>query len=146
MNLERKSREKEVMVSLRVISQYIQRYSKILQRDFGLSTSQLSALWIVKDSETVRVTDIAKELSLHLSTTSNMLDVLEERKLIKRVRESKDMRAVFIRLTKKGEIVLTKTPHPSDGKLAKALSAMSDKEINSLNYNYKKLIRVLQED
>ena len=142
----RVSKEKEVMLSLRVISQYIQRYSKTLQKNIGLSSSQLQTLWIVKDGQDVRVTDIAKGLSLHLSTTSNMLDTLEDKKLIKRVRESKDMRTVFIRLTKKGENILSKTPHPSEGKLAKALNAMTDKEINSLNYNHKKLIQALEKN
>lgn len=145
MNSERETKEKEVMDSLRVISQYIQRYSKSLEKEFTLSASQLMAMWTIKESEKLRISDIAKALSIHLSTASNMLDKIENKKLIKRVREGKDMRAVYIRLTKKGENLLSKAPHPSQGNLAKALRATGDKQINSLNRNLGKLICSLEQ-
>ncbi|MBT8113575.1 MAG: MarR family winged helix-turn-helix transcriptional regulator [Gammaproteobacteria bacterium] len=145
MSSERETKEKEVMDSLRVISQYIQRYSKSLEKEFTLSASQLMAMWTIKESEKLRISDIAKALSIHLSTASNMLDKIENKKLIKRVREGKDMRAVYIRLTKKGENLLSKAPHPSQGNLAKALRATGDKQINSLNRNLGKLICSLEQ-
>jgi DNA-binding MarR family transcriptional regulator len=142
MSSEREVKEKEVMDSLRAISQYIQRYSKSLEKDYSLSASQLLAMWTIKESHQLRVSDIASALSIHLSTASNMLDKIESKKLIKRVRgEGKDLRAVYIRLTKRGENVLAKTPHPSQGNLATALRTIGDKEINSLTRNLGKLIR-----
>lgn len=144
VNSERELKEKEVMDSLRVISQYLQRYSKSLEKEFSLSASQLSALWAIKESQKLRVSDIAKALSIHLSTASNMLDKVENKKLIKRVREGKDLRAVYIRLTKRGDNVLSKAPHPSQGKLATALQDMGDREINSITKNLGKLIGSLE--
>jgi DNA-binding MarR family transcriptional regulator len=144
MTFQREGKDTEIILSLRVISQYLQRYSKLLEKEFGLSASQLSAMWAIKESERLRVSDIAKSLSIHLSTTSNMLDKIEKKKLIKRVREGSDSRAVYIRLTSKGEKVLDNAPHPAQGKLASALATMGDREINSLTRNLGKLIHSLE--
>ena len=143
---KRELKEKEIILSLKVISQYLQRYSKSLEKEFDLSAAQLLALWSIKDAQKLRVSDIAKALSIHLSTASNMLDKIEHKKLIKRVREGKDMRVVYIRLTKRGENLLSKTPHPSQGKLAMALRIMGDREINSLSRNLGNLILSLQKN
>ena len=146
MEPKRELKEKEIILSLRVISQYLQRYSKSLEKEFGLSAAQLQALWAIKESQKLRVSDIAKALSIHLSTTSNMLDKIEHKKLIKRVREGKDMRVVYVRLTKRGENLLSKTPHPSQGKLTTALRVLGEREINSLSRNLGNLILSLQEN
>lgn len=144
MNSEREVKETDIILSLRVISQYMLRYSKYLEKEYGLSSSQLSAMWAIKESEKLRVSDIAKALSIHLSTASNMLDKIEKKKFIKRVREGRDSRAVYIRLTRRGENLLLGAPHPTQGKLATALRTMTEREVNALTKNLSKLISSLE--
>lgn len=136
--------ELEIIDSLRVVSQYIQRYSKLLEKEFNLSSSQLRAMWAIKESSKLRVSDIAKALGIHLSTTSNMLDKIENKKLIKRKRDLNDTRSVYISLTPKGRVLLEKAPHPSNGNLANALREMTDNEVNHLTNHLTKLTSILE--
>ena len=64
----------------------------------GISGAQLWALIEVRDHPGLTVSDVARRLSVHLSTASNLLDKLESRSLVKRTRNLRDQRIVQIHL------------------------------------------------
>lgn len=88
---------------------------------FGLSGSQLWALWQISAEPGLRVTALAKALHIQPSTASNLLDKLETRELVRRERRDSDSRVVRLFLTDQGTDLVGKLPGPMRGRLRQAL-------------------------
>ncbi len=88
---------------------------------FGLSGSQLWALWQISAEPGLRVTALAKALHIQPSTASNLLDKLETRELVRRERRDSDSRVVRLFLTNQGTDLVGKLPGPMRGRLRQAL-------------------------
>ena len=69
------------------------------------------------------ISELARALSIHLSTSSNLLDKLERQALIRRERRSEDQRIVRVYVTAAGKL-LAKAPNPVEGVLPDALAKM----------------------
>ena len=74
----------------RVSQQHFQR----IESNCGVSGAQLWALSELKATPGLTVSGLARALSIHLSTSSNLLDKLEAQELIRRERNSADQRVV----------------------------------------------------
>jgi len=98
----------------------------------GLSGAQLWALWQLSASPGLRVTELAQALYVRHSTASNLLDKLEQRKLIRRERNEFDRRVVSVALTALGTKVVRDMPGPLHGKLRNALQDISPAALNGL--------------
>ncbi|MBU3989554.1 MAG: MarR family transcriptional regulator, partial [Gammaproteobacteria bacterium] len=88
---------------------------------FGLSGSQLWALWQISAEPGLRVTALAKALHIQPSTASNLLDKLETRGLVRRERLDSDSRVVRLFLTDQGVDLVGKIPGPMRGRLRQTL-------------------------
>jgi DNA-binding MarR family transcriptional regulator len=106
----------------RVSQQHFQR----IEADCGVSGSQLWALSEMARTPGIRISDLAKAMSIHVSTASNLLDKLEEQSLIARRRENGDQRVVRVYLTVTGKRTLSKAPKPAEGVIPDALGRMPD--------------------
>lgn len=74
--------------------------------DLHLSFSQLAALYVLADSGTMTIADLADTLGRSPSATSRLVDGLARRRLIERKVEPEDRRQRTIRLTVRGQAVL----------------------------------------
>lgn len=104
----------------RVSQQHFQR----IESSCGVSGAQLWALSELKATPGLTVSGLARALSIHLSTSSNLLDKLEAQKFIRRERNSVDQRVVSVYLTTAGQQVLRKAPRPVEGVIPDALGKM----------------------
>ncbi len=102
----------ELLIALRRITRAIDLHSKKLQRETGLTTSQLlvleAAVKLVKPSPG----NIAKEVQLSQATVTNLIDRLERNELILRHKSTQDKRVVEVRLTDKGRNIIERAPEP----------------------------------
>ncbi len=141
---DRSVKENNVTQHLRIIFKAIQAHSKKVETACGLSSVRLWMLYEVNNAPGIKVTELASLLSIHRSTCSNMLDKLEEKKLLYRNRSKSDQRAVRLFLTDEGKTVLSKAPSPPEGKLSSSLSKLSIEQINDLEKSLGLLVDALQ--
>jgi DNA-binding MarR family transcriptional regulator len=113
----------------RVSQQHFQR----IESNCGVSGAQLWALSELKAAPGLTVSGLARALSIHLSTSSNLLDKLEAQELIRRERNSADQRVVQVYLTNAGQQLLRKAPKPVEGVIPDALGRMPATALRSLN-------------
>ncbi|PWB58443.1 MAG: MarR family transcriptional regulator [Nitrosomonadales bacterium] len=132
----------EALKKFRQIVSSAQQHFRRIEEQCGLSGAQLWALREVSGNPGLRVSDLAKVMSLHLSTTSNLLDKLTKRKLIQRERNDPDQRIVRLFLTEEGMRIVASAPYPARGVLPEALNRLPDEVLDSLN---RSLTRVLDE-
>lgn len=112
---KRSIREKAITKQLRILFRAIQAHSRKVETTCGLSSAQLWMLYEVSLSYGIKVSELASILSIHRSTSSNMLDKLEKRNLISRDRSKSDQRSVHIYITKQGKELLAQAPSPQRG-------------------------------
>lgn len=99
----------------------------------GISGSQAWALAEIARTPGLIVSELGRAMAIHPSTTSNMLDKMQTRGLIRRERVDADHRVVRLFVTDAGERLLSQLPGPATGLLPDALSRLSAGELDSVN-------------
>lgn len=107
------------------------------------SGAQLWALWHVQSSPGCTVQELTDKLSLHQSTTSNLVEKLESSGCLRRTRDEADRRVVRLFVTKVGAKVLKQAPDPASGRLPEAIARLSPNELAALETALQSLSREL---
>lgn len=111
----------------------------------GLSGSQLLAMWHISANPEIRVTDLAEAMHSHHSTASNLLDRLEIKGLISRIRQTNDTRVVRINLTAAGIELVKGIPGPLQGHLRSTLQLLPDPVLEGLHDGLTRLLQDMRE-
>ncbi|AGL03043.1 MarR family winged helix-turn-helix transcriptional regulator [Desulfoscipio gibsoniae] len=74
-----------------------------LEVDLALSKTEIIILLLLDRASQLKVSDISRQLNMPLSTTTSIIDRLEQKQLVERTRSMKDRRVVIVRLTEKGD-------------------------------------------
>jgi DNA-binding MarR family transcriptional regulator len=101
-------------------------------------------LWELYNEPGLTVSRLANALSIHQSTSSNMLDKLQQRGLIYRDRNGSDQRVVRLFLTDSGAALLAKAPRPAQGALADVLLRLPDNALADLDSGLVQLVAALK--
>lgn len=92
----------DILISLRQITRAIDIHSRDIQKQTGLTTSQVLVLEAIERIETPTPGSVAKEIVLSQATVTNLLDRLEKRGLVRREKMDTDKRSVRLALTAEG--------------------------------------------
>lgn len=122
----------DVLVSLRQIMRATDLQSKRMIKACGLTTPQIMVLRAIKKLGDVTVKRVSQDVSLSQATVTTILNRLEERKLIERVRSATDKRIVNARLTEEGSKVLSTTPPLLHEKFIERFESLEDWEKTQL--------------
>jgi len=101
-----------VLVALRRVIRATDLHSKRLSKHAGLTGPQLLIMRSIRDLGEVTIGTIADKVSLSQATVTTILDRLEHRKLVYRVRSTQDKRKVHAHLTNEGVDILARAPNP----------------------------------
>jgi len=118
---------------LREIIKTAQEQFQLTSETAGISGSQAWALAEIARSPGLIVSELGKAMAIHPSTTSNMLDKMQRRGLIRRERIDADQRVVRLFVTAAGEKVLSELPGPATGLLPDALARLSAEQLDAVN-------------
>ena len=102
----------DVLVALRRVIRATDLHSKRLSKHAGLTGPQLLIMRTIRDLGEVTIGTIAEKVSLSQATVTTILDRLEHRKLVYRVRSTQDKRKVHAHLTEEGADLLARAPNP----------------------------------
>ncbi len=105
-------KDEQLLVALRKVIRAIDMRSKELSREVGLTGPQLMVLQEVGKRPGVMVKQIAESITLSPATVTSILDRMESRGHISRVRSTEDKRKVGVFLTDAGQQILVDAPLP----------------------------------
>ncbi len=77
----------------------------------GLTDSQWKPLWLIKSGRADTALEIARQLDMDAGAVTRMVDRVEAKGLVERVRSETDRRVVHLRLTAAGEAAVAHVPH-----------------------------------
>jgi len=103
-------KHQELLIALRKVIRAIGLHSKQLNKTSGLTSPQLLIMLEIDKSSGVNSSQVAKNVNLSPATVTNILDRLENKALVSRVRDTKDKRKVGLYLTESGKAILVKAP------------------------------------
>lgn len=122
----------DVLVSLRQIIRATDLHSKRMTKVCGLTIPQVMVLRAIEQLGDVTVRRVAQNVSLSQATVTTILNRLESRQLIERVRSPFDKRIVNARLTEVGRTVLAEAPPLLHEKFITRFDALEDWEKTQL--------------
>jgi DNA-binding MarR family transcriptional regulator len=121
-----------VLMQFRVLIASMHRHYRRVERACGVSGAFVWAMEQLAVSPGLKVGDLARELAVHQSTASNMVEGLVREGLVERRRESEDQRNVHLYLTPRGRRLMRRAPEPHRGALQEALMNLPPARLRAL--------------
>lgn len=135
----------EVLRQFRVIFKSVRKHFQSIEDRLGISGSLLWALSAIAEKPGINVTALAKAMSVHQSTASNLITKLVELNLIRKERAEGDSRVTGLYVTPEGEAQLCLAPGPVRGLLPDALEKLPQNTLQDLHKNLGALLAQMDE-
>lgn len=133
----------KVLRLLRILLGSVKQHFREIEKDCGVSASHLWVLMEIQQRPDIGVTELSERLSIHQSTCSQLVEKLEGKGLVRKVRKQSDQRRVGLEILPEGLGILAKAPDPEEGILPEALSALPAETLESLHASLTEVIRNL---
>jgi DNA-binding MarR family transcriptional regulator len=133
-----------ILRSLRRIIRCVDLYSKQLSVSNQITTPQLVCLLAVVNNGPLTATAISREVHLSASTVVGILDRLEEKGLIARIRDRNDRRVVQVSATGAGVALSRQAPSPLQKTLANALNTLPELEQATIALSLERIVALME--
>ncbi len=136
-------RTKEIIYAIRRLMQAGEHYTKELNKIYNVSAAQINCLIALHEHGPLSPSQIAKHVMVNSSTVTGIIDRLEKKDLVKRLRISPDRRVITVELTNNGKILAENAPSPIQQKIIDGLHNLSTDEIEDIAFTLKRLTDML---
>ena len=133
----------QIIMRMRQIIQEMSKHSKLLLEKYKITTPQLICLHEVFEHGPISIGALTKIVFLNNSTVTGIIDRLEKRELVRRVRISKDRRQVHIEITEQGIEFIKKAPKPLQDQFIDRLLALDEDKIGLILWSLEMLVDLL---
>jgi len=136
----------EIITSVRKIIRAVDLFSSKLKERFGLTSSQITCLEFLIENGASPISSITKTLQLSPSMLTNIVDQLEFRKYIERVRSTKDRRVILIAITDFGMEIMVNIPDSLNKKLLRNIDTLKPLEKDNIHLALTQIISFIEAD
>lgn len=136
--------ELRILQSLRRIIRAIEIHSQRLNHDYQVTGPQLGCILAIKQNGAMTPTRLARTLFLSASTVVGIVDRLEEKGFLARIRSTEDRRQVQVCLTASGELLVESAPSPLQETLSCSLKNLPALEQVSITMALDKLVNLME--
>ncbi|MEN8163789.1 MAG: MarR family winged helix-turn-helix transcriptional regulator [Acidobacteriota bacterium] len=134
----------QVMAALRRIIRAIDLHSRSLVQRFGLTGPQLVVLKELLDDSPQTVSALAVSVNLSQATVTGILDRLERKSMVSRVRDSKDKRKVMVSPTLAAEDALAGAPPLLQEHFTEAFVGLPDWEQTQILSSLQRIVALME--
>ena len=134
---------KNIIYSIRRLIQGAELYSKELNKKYSVSSAQLNCLLALYENGPLPPSQIAKHILVKSSTVTGVVDRLEQKGLVTRVRNSPDRRIITIELTEYGKKLTENAPPPIQQKVIEGLKRLTPHETEQVFRSLQRLVDLL---
>ncbi|MBS0287687.1 MAG: MarR family transcriptional regulator [Proteobacteria bacterium] len=137
--------QKRIILALRSIMQSMDSHSRKLNKLFDITVPQIICLYEIFEKGAMTISVLSKSIHLTPSTLVGIIDRLEEKKLVTRIRDVVDRRANFIDITEKGRDFVKNVPQLMHNRLYGSLSSLLESEQIIIANSLELLVHILDE-
>ena len=134
----------DVLRQFRVIFRSVRKHFQSIEDRVGISGTLLWALAVIDEQPGISLTRLARSMSVHQSTASNILAKLIELRLVRKERNRDDNRVAGIFVTEYGHKRLEQAPKPVRGLLPDALGRLPGHVLTDLHNNLHCLLEQME--
>jgi DNA-binding MarR family transcriptional regulator len=134
---------REIIYQIRRLMQAGELFTKELNKTYQVSAPQLHCLLALQENGPLPPSQIARRIMVKSSTVTGIIDRLEQKSLVERLRNSPDRRVITIQLTEAGKELAKNAPFPIQHKIVDGLKKLPEKEITRIITSLSKLTRML---
>ncbi|MFT4060655.1 MAG: MarR family transcriptional regulator [Legionella sp.] len=136
---------KRIILALRKIMQQMDNHSRRLNKCYGLTVPQIICLYEIYEKGAMSLSLLSKSVHLSMSTLVGVIDRLEEKGFVQRIRDIKDRRIIFINITDKGIEFVCSSPYLLHNRLNDNLQDLAEIEQINLANSVDILVNMLKE-
>lgn len=134
---------KDLVYQIRRLMQAGSLYTKELNKNYQVSAPQLHCLLTLYEIGPLPPSHIARYIMVKSSTVTGIIDRLEHKGLVKRIRNSPDRRVINIELTDKGQALAENAPSPIQQKIVDGVRRLPKNKIEEIIQNLHLLTHML---
>ena len=134
---------KQIIHQIRRVIHAKELYTKELHKHYSITAAQLNCLLALHENGPMPPSQIAKLIMVKSSTVTGIVDRLETKGLVVRLRNSSDRRVINIDLTKAGVKLAENAPPPIQQKILDGLKELSPKDLKVILKSLSILTRAL---
>ena len=134
----------QVMAALRRIIRAIDLHSRALVQRFGLTGPQLIVLKEIIETSPQSVSGLAASVNLSQATVTGILDRLERKGMVVRMRDARDKRRVMVTPTTAAEDVLAGAPPLLQEHFTAAFSLLPDWEQTQILSSLQRIVALME--
>jgi DNA-binding MarR family transcriptional regulator len=136
--------EERIFVALRRIIRSVDLHSRQLVERTGLTGPQLALLREAARMDKPMASELADAIHLSRATVTGILDRLEMRGLIERVRNGRDRRSIFVQITPQGEAQLKAAPSGLQEHFLQKLGRLEPWEQNNILTTLNRVVGMME--
>ena len=133
----------QIIMRIRQIIQEMSKYSKYILENYKITVPQLICLHEVYQHGPITIGALTKIVFLNNSTVTGIVDRLEKREFVRRVRISKDRRQVHLEITDPGIGFIKTAPKPLQDQFIDRLKALDEEKITLILWSLEMLVDML---
>ncbi|HEV3105291.1 MAG TPA: MarR family winged helix-turn-helix transcriptional regulator [Trinickia sp.] len=108
--------------------------------ELGITSTQASMLFMIASGRCSLAAELARDYGIDASAVTRLIDRLEQRKLLSRVRSSEDRRAVHLAVTPEGYALAARLPDIFGSVLDKGLAGFTPEEVGFLKSMLRRIL------
>jgi DNA-binding MarR family transcriptional regulator len=125
-------RYEQLFISIRKIIRAIDIRSRKLSKEAGITGPQLLILQELDKTKGITARQVANNINLSQATVTSILDRLESRQFIERIRSEDDRRRIALHLTETGANALNNAPKPIEESFIEKFNNLKEWEQHQL--------------
>lgn len=134
---------KEIVDAIRRLYRAVYLDSSKMSRQFGLTGSQSGVLRNLFAHGALSSADLSRKLYVTPSNITGVIDRLERKCLVERIRKVGDRRVALITLTEKGEELSKSLPDPIEKKLISELADLEPEHVQLLSMAMNQILNLM---
>lgn len=115
----------------------------MLEKNFQVSTPQLACIQVLHEQGPMPLSRIARLIMVNSSTVTGIIDRLEKKELVARIRDPRDRRMITIKLTQAGTRLAENAPPLIPEGIVEGLKSLPEEEFKKVVYGVSKLAGLL---
>lgn len=136
--------EETIVISIRRMTRAVDLHSRQLAKTYELTGPQLVCLRQIRASARLTPKELASRVSLSQATVTGILDRLERRDLVRRVRSTQDKRVVHLELTSAGAELIDYAPSPLSERFRDRLGALQEGEQAMIDWVLRRVVDMME--
>lgn len=132
--------------SLRMIADIVKQKGREILNEFPITPPQFVALQWLHESGDMTIGELSTKMYLACSTTTDLIDRMENNDLVERVKDEKDRRVVRIHLQEKGATIIQEVISRRREYLSQVLARLPDEEVDQVESGLIHLFNEMKRD